>query len=101
MIRFDLSITLDYNVLVPSDFVFIIQPTDMFRNRAGARRSFYTECLNHRWSWENPDSEEAPFNYRCMFGLSELLGYNGHSDRFLLHVGWAEAYVTELWPFLR
>src|ERR1700686_4889245 len=28
MIRFDLSITLDYNVLVPSDFVFIIQPTN-------------------------------------------------------------------------
>ena len=27
MIRFDLSITLDYNVLSPSDFVFIIQPT--------------------------------------------------------------------------
>ncbi len=28
MIRFDLSITLDYEVLAPSDFVFIIQPTD-------------------------------------------------------------------------
>ena len=28
MIRFDLSITLDYEVLSPSDFVFIIQPTD-------------------------------------------------------------------------
>ena len=28
MIRFDLSITLDYTVLSPSDFVFIIQPTD-------------------------------------------------------------------------
>jgi len=28
MIRFDLSITLDYVVLVPSDFVFIIQPTN-------------------------------------------------------------------------
>jgi transglutaminase-like putative cysteine protease len=28
MIRFDLSITLDYNVLVPSDFVFIIQPAN-------------------------------------------------------------------------
>jgi transglutaminase-like putative cysteine protease len=27
MIRFDLSITLDYNVMSPSDFVFIIQPT--------------------------------------------------------------------------
>ena len=27
MIRFDLSITLDYNVLSPSDFIFIIQPT--------------------------------------------------------------------------
>ena len=27
MIRFDLSITLDYNVVSPSDFVFIIQPT--------------------------------------------------------------------------
>ena len=27
MIRFDLSITLDYNVMTPSDFVFIIQPT--------------------------------------------------------------------------
>ncbi|MEO7744116.1 MAG: transglutaminase family protein [Usitatibacter sp.] len=27
MIRFDLSITLDYDVLSPSDFVFIIQPT--------------------------------------------------------------------------
>ncbi len=27
MIRFDLSITLDYEVLSPSDFVFIIQPT--------------------------------------------------------------------------
>ena len=27
MIRFDLSITLDYNVLAPSDFVFIVQPT--------------------------------------------------------------------------
>jgi transglutaminase-like putative cysteine protease len=28
MIRFDLSIELDYNVLTPSDFVFIIQPTN-------------------------------------------------------------------------
>ena len=28
MIRFDLSIELDYNVLAPSDFVFIIQPTN-------------------------------------------------------------------------
>jgi transglutaminase-like putative cysteine protease len=28
MIRFDLSITLDYNVLTPTDFVFIIQPTN-------------------------------------------------------------------------
>jgi len=28
MIRFDLSIDLDYNVLTPSDFVFIIQPTN-------------------------------------------------------------------------
>jgi hypothetical protein len=28
MIRFDLSITLDYNVLSPTDFVFIIQPTN-------------------------------------------------------------------------
>ena len=28
MIRFDLSITLDYTVLSPSDFVFIIQPTN-------------------------------------------------------------------------
>ena len=28
MIRFDLSITLDYTVLTPSDFVFIIQPTN-------------------------------------------------------------------------
>lgn len=28
MIRFDLSITLDYNVLSSSDFVFIIQPTN-------------------------------------------------------------------------
>lgn len=28
MIRFDLSITLDYNVLSPSDFVFIVQPTN-------------------------------------------------------------------------
>src|SRR5258706_6135797 len=27
MIRFDLSITLDYNVAAPSDFVFIVQPT--------------------------------------------------------------------------
>ena len=27
MIRFDLSITLDYNVIAPSDYVFIIQPT--------------------------------------------------------------------------
>src|SRR5690349_19215452 len=27
MIRFDLSIALDYNVLAPSDIVFIIQPT--------------------------------------------------------------------------
>ncbi len=27
MIRFDLSITLDYNVLASSDFVFIVQPT--------------------------------------------------------------------------
>ena len=27
MIRFDLSITLDYEVLAPSDFIFIIQPT--------------------------------------------------------------------------
>src|SRR4051812_44895263 len=26
MIRFDLSITLDYEVLAPSDFIFIIQP---------------------------------------------------------------------------
>jgi len=26
MIRFDLSITLDYNVVAPSDFVFIVQP---------------------------------------------------------------------------
>jgi hypothetical protein len=26
MIRFDLSITLDYTVLTPSDFVFIINP---------------------------------------------------------------------------
>lgn len=28
MIRFDLSITLDYAVLAPSDFIFIIQPTN-------------------------------------------------------------------------
>ncbi len=28
MIRFDLSMTLDYTVLDPSDFVFVIQPTD-------------------------------------------------------------------------
>jgi transglutaminase-like putative cysteine protease len=28
MIRFDLSITLDYNVLTPSDFIFVIQPTN-------------------------------------------------------------------------
>ena len=28
MIRFDLSIQLDYTVLTPSDFVFIIQPTN-------------------------------------------------------------------------
>lgn len=28
MIRFDLSITLDYQVVTPSDFVFIIQPTN-------------------------------------------------------------------------
>ncbi len=28
MIRFDLSISLDYTVLTPSDFVFIIQPTN-------------------------------------------------------------------------
>jgi transglutaminase-like putative cysteine protease len=28
MIRFDLSITLDYTVLTPSDFIFIIQPTN-------------------------------------------------------------------------
>src|SRR2546430_17297373 len=28
MIRFDLSITLDYNVLAPTDFVFIVQPTN-------------------------------------------------------------------------
>src|SRR5688572_12588988 len=28
MIRFDLSITLDYNVLSPTDFAFIIQPTN-------------------------------------------------------------------------
>src|SRR3954451_21395137 len=27
MIRFDLSIALDYQVLAPSDFIFIIQPT--------------------------------------------------------------------------
>lgn len=27
MIRFDLSVTLDYEVLAPSDFVFVIQPT--------------------------------------------------------------------------
>ena len=28
MIRFDLSITLDYNVIAPSDYVFVIQPTN-------------------------------------------------------------------------
>ena len=28
MIRFDLSITLDYNVLTPTDFIYIIQPTN-------------------------------------------------------------------------
>src|ERR1700687_2994726 len=28
MVRFDLSITLDYTVISPSDFVFIIQPTN-------------------------------------------------------------------------
>jgi transglutaminase-like putative cysteine protease len=28
MIRFDLSITLDYHVIAPSDYVFIIQPTN-------------------------------------------------------------------------
>ena len=28
MIRFDLSITLDYNVLSPSDFIFVMQPTN-------------------------------------------------------------------------
>src|SRR5687768_17836185 len=28
MIRFDLSIALDYTVTTPSDFVFIIQPTN-------------------------------------------------------------------------
>jgi transglutaminase-like putative cysteine protease len=33
MIRFDLSIELDYNVLVPSDFVFVIQPTSTAHQR--------------------------------------------------------------------
>jgi transglutaminase-like putative cysteine protease len=33
MIRFDLSISLDYNVLTPSDFVFIIQPTNTSHQR--------------------------------------------------------------------
>jgi hypothetical protein len=28
MIRFDLSITLDYNVIAQSDYVFVIQPTN-------------------------------------------------------------------------
>ena len=28
MIRFDLSITLDYSVLTPSDFAFVVQPTE-------------------------------------------------------------------------
>ena len=28
MIRFDISITLDYQVIAPTDFVFIIQPTN-------------------------------------------------------------------------
>src|SRR5476649_233316 len=28
MIRFDLSITLDYRVLDPTDFAFVIQPTE-------------------------------------------------------------------------
>jgi transglutaminase-like putative cysteine protease len=33
MIRFDLSIDLDYKVLVPTDFVFIIQPTNTAHQR--------------------------------------------------------------------
>jgi transglutaminase-like putative cysteine protease len=33
MIRFDLSIELDYNVLTPSDFVFIFQPTTTVHQR--------------------------------------------------------------------
>jgi transglutaminase-like putative cysteine protease len=44
MIRFDLSITLDYNVIAPSDYVFVIQPTNTPYQRV---------------TWENVRTEPA------------------------------------------
>lgn len=80
--------------------MFFKHPLDLMRNRAGARRLAYIELLNHRWSWEGED-EEKYLNWRCLYVLSDLLGYKGHTDRLLLSIGWGEAYLTELWPFLR
>jgi transglutaminase-like putative cysteine protease len=46
MIRFDLSITLDYTVLTPSDFVFIIQPTNTPYQRVTWERLVVEPAVN-------------------------------------------------------
>ena len=48
MIRFDLSIALDYTVLTPSDFVFIIQPT----NTAHQRVTWERLSIEPEMAWE-------------------------------------------------
>jgi hypothetical protein len=74
-------------------------PNDYFSKRAEDRTELYREVLDHRWSWEN--RAKPAINGSCLDGLSKLFGYGKRSDVFLLHVGWVEAYLTEIWPFLR
>jgi transglutaminase-like putative cysteine protease len=57
MIRFDLSIDLDYNVLSPSDFVFIIQPT----NTAHQRVTWERLEVHPQVAWEE-QVEGSPAN---------------------------------------
>src|SRR6187549_2091813 len=47
MIRFDLSIDLDYNVLTASDFVFVIQPANTPHQRVTWERLSIEPALPH------------------------------------------------------
>jgi hypothetical protein len=76
------------------------QQNRLYRHRALARAALYREFIQHRWSWEG-DGEDYCLNYRCVSTLADLFGYQGDWDRLTVRVGWAEAYLTEVWPFLR